>query len=148
ARFAWTRAIQMPGVLPDSASYLDPALANPAFPSSEERPISVPYSISLSLAVFRHPFGILVTNGCLALLSAGLLAMAVRRRFGTPLASLLVAAYVLFCAKNISFEHLLLSEHLARCLYLLFVAVLLGFWRPASAGATILLAVLTVAAIL
>ena len=148
SRLLWTRALQLPGVVSDSYGYFVPAVEHPLFPLSEMRPISVPYLISVALAVFRHPFGILVAHACFALLSAALLAIALRRRFGTPLTSLLVAVYILFCAKNIVLEHLLLSEHLARCLYLLFLAVLLGFWKPASHRMTGVLALLSVAAIL
>ena len=147
-RASWIQTLQVPIVTNDSDSYLMPALEHPLFPLSETRPIAYPYAIALGLAAFRRPSGILIVQSCLALLAAVLFAVVLRRRFGIGLASLLIAVYLLFCSKNVSFEHFVMTEHLARTLYLLFCAILVGFWKLESHGLTLLLALISVAAIL
>jgi hypothetical protein len=147
-RVAWTRAVCLPVIQPDSVSYWEPALRNPIFPLDEIRAVAVPYLVAASLAAFHHPIGILIAQNVLALGSALLLGLALGRRSGMRAAGLLLIAYILFCEKNAGFEYYLMSEHLARCLYVIFVAGCIGFRNPASPKAAACLALVAIANIL
>lgn len=146
-RYVWTRSVLFPGTTPDGRTYLLPALAHPKLPLDEARPIAFPYLISTSLALFGHPIGILIVHNLLALVSATVLALAVRERLGSPIVALVLLVYMLFCAKNVAFEYLLLTEHLSRCVFALVIGLLLWVRRPGPALAS-LLAALTMIAVL
>ena len=148
-RIVWTRSVYFPGNTPDGYTYLLPALQSPKFPLDEARSIGFPYLISFSLAVFRHPIGILIVQNLLSVAAAVVLALGLRRCLDSDVVALLVLTYMLFCSKNVAFEYLLLSENLFRCA----VAILLGsllwsFRRRASLFYTAFLGLLTLVAIL
>ncbi len=147
SRIVWTRSVYVPANTPDSCTYLLPALQNPSFPLDEARPIAFPYLISFSLAVFQHPIGILIVHNLLAIAAAAVLALAIRRCLHSDAVSLFLLAYMLFCAKNVAFEYLLLTEHLYRCAVALTVGMLLWLRKPVSAALTTLFAVLTLLAV-
>ncbi len=146
-RIVWTRGVYLPGNTPDGYTYLLPALQNPKFPLDEVRPIAFPYLISFSLAVFRHPIGILIVHNALAIAAAAVLALGVRRYLRSDAVSLILLVYMLFSAKNVAFEYLLLTEHLYRCIVALVFGTLLWLRKPASVALAALLAVPTLAGI-
>jgi hypothetical protein len=142
-RIVWTKSVYVPANTPDGWRYLLPALENPKFPLNEVRPIAFPYLISFSLAVFRHPVGILIVHNVLAIAAAAVLALGVRRCLRSDAVSLILLAYMLFSAKNVAFEYLLLTEHLYRCVVALVLGILLWLCKPASLAVAAGLAVLT-----
>lgn len=148
ARIVWTSAIPGPASTPDSIQYLDPALRHPAFPISEMRPIVYPWVIAASHALFGSGKGLLVSHNGIAVVSAVLLVGAAWLRLRMRFAAVLLLVYLLFAEKNVAFEYLLLSEHLSRALYVLFVAALLYFWRRRSAASDAAIGLLVVANIL
>jgi hypothetical protein len=147
-RVAWTRSVYFPGTTPDSYTYLLPALENPTLPLDETRPIAFPYLISLSLTVFRHPIGILIVSNLLAIAAAVVLALGLRSCLDSRIASLLLVTYVLFAAKNVAFEYILMAEHLSRSVAALVLGTLFWLRKPVSALLAAVLAALTVVGIL
>ena len=131
-RIASTLALETPFVTPDSASYVSPAVADPLLPLSEVRTAGLPYLIALGHAVFEEPIGILAVSNVLWLASTLALVLAIYLRLGMPVASLWVLTYLCFVQKNFTFEYYLMSEHAARCFFVLYFALLIIALRSAA----------------
>ena len=147
-RVLLTSAVRLPLVMPDSFLYLMGALLNPSFPIGDARPVVFPYLIAGALFIFGHPIGILIVHNVLAIFAAGVFVWALRTRCGMGVTALFMAVYLLFVEKNLDFEYLLLTEHLTRVLYLLFIAALLFYWGSRAVFPQVLLGLLAVANIL
>ncbi|MBX9775404.1 MAG: hypothetical protein K2Y71_13470 [Xanthobacteraceae bacterium] len=93
--------------------------------------MGLPLVTSVSVFVFQHPIGMLLGFNILSIGSAVVLALAIRSRLKFKVVALIVLAFMLFSPKDVSFEYLHMSEHVSRCLYALFAAMILYFdrWR-------------------
>jgi hypothetical protein len=142
-RAIWTYAYGLPGVTPDTRTYLLAAAESPALPFSEMRTAGVPLLLVVSVGLFGHPSGILLAHNLLWLGSTLGAALAVRYWLAAPLLSLCVLAYLSFSATNLAQEYLLMSEHLSRVLYVFFFAAALYVLRwPDRLGGAVLMAFL------
>ncbi|HPC82395.1 MAG TPA: hypothetical protein P5234_03335 [Thermoanaerobaculaceae bacterium] len=144
-RLATSIALGVPVWYPDTASYLEPALAHPWLPFSEVRTAGFPLIVSAGLGLTGSPLGILLLHNLLWLVSTGALVLALGGRLRSPWPALLLASYLAFVQKNLAFELSGLSEHAARCLYDLLLALLVWHWRQLGAGTALGLAALTAA---
>src|SRR5690242_18613373 len=72
-RTFWIYLLQIPFVTPDSYGYVYPIMTHWLLPFSQFRTSGTPMFLSASLAIFRHPSGILIVNAILAIGSAALL---------------------------------------------------------------------------
>ncbi len=131
-RVFWIYVLQIPFVTPDTHSYVNPIMNHWLLPLSQFRTAGTPMILSASLAIFRHPAGILIVNGILAIGSAALLAVAIKNVLRLKVLSLIVLLLVTYTAKNISFEYYLMSEHYSRVFYVVYAALTLWmFQNPA-----------------
>jgi hypothetical protein len=131
----WIYALQIPFVFPDSHSYVDPIVNHWLLPFSQARTSGTSMFIAAALAIFRHPAGILILNGILAIGSAALLSISIKSVLKQNVMALLVLFLVMFTAKNITFGYVLLSEHYARVLYVIYAALMLWlFQNPKRIG--------------
>lgn len=122
---------EVPFITPDSFSYLRPVIRDPWFPIDMSRTMGFPLVTSLSMAIFQHPVGMLIGFNILSIGSAVALTLAIRWRLKLNVVALLMLAVMLFTPKDVSFEYFHMSEHVSRCLYILFAAMVLYFdrWR-------------------
>ncbi len=121
----------MPYWFPDSPTYVTAALEHPLAPFSEIRTAGLPLLISGALWLAGHPIGIMLAHNLLWLVSTLLLTLAVWRRLGCRTPAMVLLFYLCFVQKNLVFEICLMSEHLSRTMYCLFLAVVFfGLGRP------------------
>ena len=130
-RIFWTWTLKVPYLEPDSADYLQQAMANPLFPISEVRTVGSPCLIAAALMLFQHPIGILIVNNLLWLFSTLMIVWALIGHAFLRLCALPTAVYLSFVQKNLAFEYFLLSEHVARVFYVVYFAIIIGCVRKA-----------------
>lgn len=148
-RVGWTFILGAPYVVHDSWGYVQAALSGGAFPMSEVRTVGYPALVSIALALFGDPVGILIVHNGFWVVSTLAIVLVLYRWLGLRVWALVALAYLGFAGKNLAFEYLLLSEHVVRALYVLVLALLIitavdgPRWRV-----TLALALLIVAATL
>jgi hypothetical protein len=140
-RAFWIYTLQLPFVTPDSPSYLRPLIEHWWLPISTRRTAGLPFLVSMSLQIFRHPAGILIVNGILAIASGTLLAIAIKNVLRQNLLSLIALFVVTFTAKNVAQEYYLMTEHGSRVFYIVYAALMLWvcqnprrYWLAALIG--------------
>lgn len=149
ARIYWTITLGMPYLTPDSWSYIQPILRSPPNPISEIRTAGYPTLILLALRSFKHPVGILFAHHVLWAVSTLAAALVLYWKFGLRLASLVFLFYLAFAQNNLAFEYMVMSEHLARSVYLLFMSYVLVWSRRSLSWSSVAVAsVLTLGGIL
>ncbi|MBI5136661.1 MAG: hypothetical protein HZA24_04900 [Nitrospirae bacterium] len=148
-RAYWTATLGVPSLYPDSVGYAGPAFASPLLPLGEVRTMGTPYLIAASLAVFKHPAGLLIANNLLWALSTVAATLALGRVLGLRVLSLVLMAYLAFSYPGLAAEYSLLSDHPARIAGLLFfTALILASGAPARRRHGALLGLLAALAIL
>ncbi len=131
-RAFWIYALEVPFVSPDTPSYYAPIIENWLLPFSQFRTAGLSMFVAAGLAIFRHPAGILIVAGILAVGSSVLLALAIKTVLRQNLLSLVALFATAFTAKNISLEFFLMSEHPARALYVAYAALALWLVQKPS----------------
>lgn len=121
----WAWALGLPYVVPDSMSYVTPALDNPLLPFNEARTAGLPYLVVLGMGGFGHPMGVIALQSLLWLASTVAIVVALRKVMGFRVLALILLAYLCFIQKNLALEFTILSEHNARAIYLLTIALML-----------------------
>jgi hypothetical protein len=128
-RAFWTYKLGLPLLTPDSESYIVPILDHPFLPFSEMRTAGLPAFLLLSIGVTGSPVGILLASNLLAIVSCVTVSIALRDYRRSNIVSLVVLLFLLFNAKEFSFEYQLMTEHLSAMMYLLYAASVLASFR-------------------
>lgn len=140
----WAWALGLPYVVPDSMSYVAPALANPLLPFNEARTAGVPYLTVIGMGIAGHPMGLIAIYNLLWLCSTVAIIYTAKKVMGLRLLALLFMAYLCFVQKNLALEFSILSEHAASAIYMLTVSVMLLTLRRPSLSAGLAVGLLTV----
>lgn len=128
-RGVWIYMMQVPFSQSDSITYIQPIVQDALFPMSPVRTGGTSIFVSLALVTFGGTIGILIVNGVLAVVSGVLLALAIKTVLQQHVFSLIALYWTLFAEKNVTFEYFLMSEHYARCLYVLYAALALWVFQ-------------------
>jgi|GEM_PF-6092201 len=124
-RVFWMLVFGIPLIAPDSWSYLSPALLASTMPISEIRTTTVPWIIALAIATIGHPMSIVLAHVLMWAISSVAIVLTLKKAFNIKVLGLVVLCFFAFTEKNLVFEFHLLSEHAARCFYLLFMAIVI-----------------------
>ena len=124
-RIYWMWALGLPYIVPDSLSYILPALENPYLPFGEARTAGVPYLASIGLAMMAHPIGFTMMYTALWAVSTVAIVVVCFSVLNLRVLALILLAYLCFIQKNMALEFTILSEHAARTMYLFSISIML-----------------------